>query len=211
MTRIRQDKEGGLQSSVGLLDQSLGRACGQAKSKVAECPGVPVLQAVSFVGNHRPLSLGAGRKAPPSWGRGRMGERGCPPSSGGPARDAPKLLLTRQNPPLRRPLPRQIGSAVPLKGPESELRMKLTHGGRGGPWAGGVPGQQQQRKREGDRSCLCALLRRAETTKRHLNSTVHRDSCNEVTPHNGGIQDPRGPAGLGACPPGPADGDVIFR
>lgn len=130
----------------------------------------------------------------------------------GPARDAPKLLLTRQNPPLPRPLPRQIGSAVPLKGPESELRMKLTHGGRGGPWAGGVPGQQQQRKPDGDRSCLCALLRRAETTKRHLNSTVQRDSCNEVTPHNGGIQDPRGPAGLGACPPpGPADGDVIFR
>lgn len=49
---------------------------------------------------------------------------------------------------------------------------------------------------------MCRPPWRAETTKRHLNSTVQRGLCNEVTPHNGGIQAPRGPGGWGPAPRG---------
>lgn len=57
---------GSLPASVSLLGQPLGRVSGQAESKAAQCPGVPVLWAVSGGGGHGLLSLGAGRKPPPS-------------------------------------------------------------------------------------------------------------------------------------------------
>lgn len=85
MTRVRQDKEGGLQSSVGLLDQSLGRASGQAKSKVAECPGGSRLTGSQLCGESQAPVPGSRQESPCFLGEGAGWERGA-------AHPAPEVL-----------------------------------------------------------------------------------------------------------------------
>ena len=76
----------------------------------------------------------------------------------------------------------------------------------------GLAGRQGGSRRGSRRPQLpvCALPRRAETTKRRLHSTVQLALCNEVAPHNGAFRAPTDLQGRG-LPPGPADADVIFR
>lgn len=127
---LRRSKEGRPAQLLSLLAQSSGRVSGRTKSKVAGCPGVPTLQ--SDLGESQAPLPGSRQETPSiSEGRGLEGGRDCSPSSGGqrPARDTPHPTPTHRtcvpspgkgSATASRSLPRPVGSAVPLKGPESE-------------------------------------------------------------------------------------------
>lgn len=91
------------------------------EARAPSAPGVPAPQMVTSGERPQPPSPGAGRKAPPP-GEGRRRDAG----PAGPAPEPePAACQTPKLPPGPRPLPpahppRGIGSAVPLKGPESE-------------------------------------------------------------------------------------------
>lgn len=120
--------------SAGLRGQSSGRAPGQTNSKVAECPGVPTLQ--SDLGESQASLPGSKQETPSTWGGGEHGGGG----SQGLLTQLRRTATCQDNPPPPPPLlptgpvspprgrllhclplfSRPIGSAVPLKGPESE-------------------------------------------------------------------------------------------
>lgn len=90
------------------------------EARAPSAPGVPAPQMVTSGERPQPPSPGAGRKPPPP-GEGRRRDAG----PAGPAPE-PAACQTPKLPPGPRPPlppahpPRGIGSAVPLKGPESE-------------------------------------------------------------------------------------------
>lgn len=147
-TRKREDTGHGSQLSThaSLLGPTPKQGIWPTERKVVECLGFPPCRQSALGKSQAPVPRRR-QDTPSILGTGGMGRQG---------------LLTQGSscpgPPLQAgcspPSPGQVGSAVPLKGPESELRMKLTHGGRGHR-AGWVPGLRRERK-WGDHSCLYA-------------------------------------------------------
>lgn len=123
-------------------EPELGQGVWSSKKQGRRVPGGSLLQTGQLWEKSLAYLPESWQENPSILGRGVGGVEGgrcCPPSSGSLARDPPQLPpdphpLPRQNPPPPPPtLARLVGSAVPLKGPESELRRRLTQCGRGGP------------------------------------------------------------------------------
>ena len=98
------------------MASSLGGVSGQARSKVAEGPGLPALQTVSsragWGGNHKLLSP-AGQETPSILSEGGWRHAAC-------QRSPSSFLTSDRHFPFLACLPRGISPAAPLTGPDSE-------------------------------------------------------------------------------------------
>lgn len=66
--RMRQDRQGGLHSPAGLWARAWAGCLVKQKARSPNARGFPSCRLASFGRNHRLISLGVGRKPPPSWG-----------------------------------------------------------------------------------------------------------------------------------------------
>lgn len=145
----RDEREAGLRgwthSPVGLWARAWPDTLAKQKARLPSARASPSCRQAWLWEKSQPYLPGSWQETPFILGRGGAGggvwreEGAAHPASEVLLEISPHFLLTPIPSPgriphqLPLPLPRRIGSAIPLKGPESELRMRLTQCGRGGP------------------------------------------------------------------------------